>query len=78
MKKARNRGPSEHRRRRSAHVQAAVDGEVRAGRIAAFLGGQPGDDRRDLARLAQALDGMVATILSSTSWRIALTMSVPM
>ena len=36
-------------------------------------------DRGDLLRLAQALDrDASATILSSTSWRIALTMSVPM
>src|SRR5205085_1397370 len=39
----------------SAHVQAAVDREVRAGRVAALLARKPGDDGGDLARLAQAL-----------------------
>ena len=62
----------------AAHVQAAVDREVGAGGEARLVGGQPRDHRGDVLRRASRLTGMSATILSSTSWRIAITMSVAM
>ena len=40
----------------SAHVQAAVAGEIGAGRETRILARQPGHDGADLARRAQALD----------------------
>src|SRR5437764_651907 len=40
----------------SPHVHAAVDGEVRAGGVTAFVARDPRDDGGDLARLAEALD----------------------
>lgn len=54
------RAPSGQGRRAGAasvHVQAAVDGEVRARGIAAVFGGQPGDDGGNLLGFAQAFDG---------------------
>jgi DNA-binding response OmpR family regulator len=48
-----------HKRSRSgsAHVQSAVHREVGTRGVTALFRGQPGDDGRDLAGLAQALDG---------------------
>ena len=46
----------QHGRGASAHVQAAVQGEVRAGGEAGFFRCQPCADRGNLGRFAQALD----------------------
>ena len=40
----------------SAHVKAAIDRELCAGGVAAFIRRQPGNDGGDFAGLAQALD----------------------